>query len=43
MRKVDGLKKDSLVDVELTKEFIINLVTEEVACERLKKYFISLT
>lgn len=31
MRKADGLKKDSLVNVELTKEFVINLVTEEIA------------
>ena len=31
MRKVGGLKKDSLVNVELTKEFVINLVTEEIA------------
>ena len=31
MRKADGFKKDSLVNVELTKEFVINLVTEEIA------------
>ena len=31
MRKADGLKKDSLVNVELTEEFVINLVTEEIA------------
>ena len=31
MRKPDGLKKDSLVNVELTKEFVINLVTEDIA------------
>ena len=30
-RKVDGMKKDSLINVELTKEFVINLVTEEIA------------
>ena len=31
MRKPKGMKKDSLANVELTKEFVINLVTEEIA------------
>ncbi|HEY96930.1 MAG TPA: flavin reductase family protein [Dehalococcoidia bacterium] len=31
MRKAGGQKKDSLVNVELTSEFVINLVTEEIA------------
>jgi flavin reductase (DIM6/NTAB) family NADH-FMN oxidoreductase RutF len=30
-RKVNGVKKDSLTNVELTEEFVINLVTEEIA------------
>jgi len=31
MRKADGQKKDSLANVEQTEEFVINLVTEEIA------------
>ena len=30
MRKANGTKKDSLVNVEQTKEFVISLVTEEI-------------
>ena len=31
MRKTGGVKKDSLINVEQTQEFVINLVTEEIA------------
>jgi flavin reductase (DIM6/NTAB) family NADH-FMN oxidoreductase RutF len=31
MRKNAGGKKDTLVNIELTKEFVINLVTEDIA------------
>jgi len=30
-RRKDGNKKDTLVNIELTKDFVINLVTEELA------------
>jgi len=30
-RKADGKKKDTLVNVEVTKDFVINLVTEDLA------------
>lgn len=30
-RKADGSKKDTLLNIELTKDFVINVVTEELA------------